>query len=174
MDFLDSAIDREGGVLWLLTMGGEQTAQAQAMLRGVGVRVTPENVLQLRNALDAEVGRLKGLLLRHRRGLAVGKCGQDPLSRPAAEIFNRKIQAHVEATTTYIDELAGARDALHQMALSYGHSEAEISHSFAVFQRDVMPGVYAQVAEDQRVRDCAHGRAGFSAPSAYHLPGGFR
>ena len=154
--------------------GGQTPARAGATLRGLGIQVTPENVLRLRNALHAEVVRFTTLLRRHQRDLHVGECGQDPLSRPAAEVFNRTIAAHVQATTDYIDQLTGARDACHQMATSYGHSEAEISQSFTAFNRDVMPGVYAQVAEDQRLRDLVHAQAGLSAPSAYRPPGAAR
>ena len=166
---------RDGCALWLLAMSGAQTpARAQATLRGMGIQVTPENVLRLRNALDAEVLRLKALVQRHQRDLRVGECGQDPLSRPAAEVFNRTIAAHLRATTDYIEQLSGARDACHQMAISYGRCEAEISQSFAAFNRDVMPGVYAQVAQDQRLREQVHGQAGLSAPSVYRPPGGAR
>jgi hypothetical protein len=137
----------------LSTMNGTQgAAQASATLARMGMRVTPENVLQLRNALAAEVDRLSASLKQREYALRVGECGKDPLSRPVADAFNQKIQSLVTQMQAYIRELAGARDALHQTALTYGHTEAQIGHSFDVFQTNTLPAVYAQVATERQQR----------------------
>ena len=140
------------------------------------MRVTPENVLQLRNAMDAEVVRLTNLLSRHQENLRVGECGTDPLSRPVADVFNRKIQGLVDQTNAYITELSRARDALHQVAVSYGHTESDISASFGAFKASVLPGIYAQVGaqHEQQLPDRLRQlTATPSASPARPLPGMF-
>jgi hypothetical protein len=156
--------------------GNPGVAQASAQLSGMGMRVTPENVLQLRNAMDAEVERLFNLLRRHQVNLRVGECGTDPLSRPVADVFNRKIQSLVDQTNAYITELSGVRDALHQVAVSYGHTEADIGASFRAFKTTVLPGIYAQVGaqHEQQLPDRLRQlTAPLSAPPARPLPGMF-
>ena len=64
------------------------------------------------------------------------------------------------------------RDALHQVAVSYGHTEADIGASFSAFKTTVLPGIYAQVGaqhEQQlpdRLRQLTAAPSAPSAPSA--------
>jgi hypothetical protein len=161
----------------LSTMSGNLgVAQVSAQLAGMGMKVTPENVLQLRNAMDAEVERLFDLLRRHQVNLRVGECGTDPLSRPVADAFNRKIQGLVDQTNAYITELSGVRDALHQVAVSYGHTESDISASFSAFRTNVLPGIYTQVGarHEQQLPDRLRQlTAPPPAPPTRPLPGMF-
>jgi hypothetical protein len=58
--------------------------------------VTPGNVLQIRNALQAESDRLIAKLKLHQPALRVGEAGPDPISEPAAAAFNTKIASLVD------------------------------------------------------------------------------
>ena len=175
-EFLHSASEVSRRALLLSTMNGTRGApQASATLARMGVRVTPENVLQLRNALAAEVDRLSATLQLRERALHVGECGKDPLSRPVADAFNQKIQSLVTQMQAYVRELSGARDALHETALTYGHTEDQVRQSFDAF-RATLPALYAQVAQQRqqqlpdRLRQLT---APPSPPLAGRLPGMF-
>ena len=117
--------------------------------RALGMQVTPENVLRLRNALTAEADRVYHDLRRAEQDLHVGACGTDPLSQPVADIMNAKIQGHMRDAFAYVQTLRDGAEDLHQMARAYGHTEAVIQASFAHYQHYELPGIQARA--DQRV-----------------------
>ena len=107
-------------------------AQALASdLDHLGMQVTPANVLQVRNALRGEAQRLGDLLRAHDYTLTV-RPGTDPVSRPAAELFNEKMALRKQYQE-YVNALQRAGQALEQTARAYGHSEQDIRDSFATY-----------------------------------------
>lgn len=122
-----------------------------AELNRLGTQVRVDNVLQLRNALAAEVVRLQEGFLRTRRDMQVGECGGDPLSQPVADAFNRRIQALTHADDAYLAELNRVREELHRTALAYGHTEDDIARSFIAFQH-TLPALYGQVRQERADR----------------------
>ncbi|HWN34406.1 MAG TPA: hypothetical protein VNP03_16770, partial [Pseudonocardia sp.] len=92
------------------------------------------NVLQVRNALKAESDRLRRLMALHAPMLQVGECGPDPVSAPAAGLFNAKIRAMVAQCNGYVRALGEAADALGQTAQSYGYNEGQIAASFQSYE----------------------------------------
>jgi hypothetical protein len=116
-------------------LGGARSPEAQALAGSLdGLRVNRANVLQVRNALKAESVRLGNLMQMHGRSLHVGECGPDPVSGPAAGLFNAKIQAMVVQCNGYVQALGDAADALDQTAHAYGYNEDQIAASFKSYQ----------------------------------------
>jgi hypothetical protein len=116
-------------------LGGARSPEAQALAGSLdGLRVNRENVLQVRNALKAESVRLDNLLQMHGAMLHVGECGPDPVSAPAAGLFNGKIKAMVAQCNGYVQALGDAADALGQTAQTYGYNETQIAASFKSYQ----------------------------------------
>ena len=94
------------------------------------MQVNPDNVLDVRKALLAEAEDLQRFLYIHQPGMKVGDCGSDPVSHPAADAFNDKIQAHLKEANAYVRSLIDAGSQLAQVARTYGHTEAQIAASF--------------------------------------------
>jgi hypothetical protein len=116
-------------------LAGARSPEAQALAGSLdGLRVSRDNVLQVRNALKAESVRLRRLMTLHAPMLQVGECGPDPVSAPAAELFNGKIKAMVAQCTGYVQALGDAADALGQTAQGYGFNEEQIAASFKSYQ----------------------------------------
>jgi len=99
------------------------------------MQVTPENVLQVHNAIKAEAEYLRGQLLGVGYSLRVGKPGLEQVSDFAAsdQGFNGKIRTLLEQCQTYARILSDAADRLAKTAAGYGHSEQEIVDSFRKF-----------------------------------------
>jgi hypothetical protein len=116
-------------------LAGASSPEARALAGSLdGLQVSRENVLQVRNALKAESVRLGNLLVLHGPMLHVGECGPDPVSAPAASLFNTKIQTMAAQCTRYVQALGDAADALGQTAQSYGYNEEQIAASFKSYQ----------------------------------------
>jgi len=118
-------------------LSGARSAQEQALagsLDALGLQVNRDNVLQVRNALKTESVRLNQLMQLHGRGLEVGECGPDPVSGPAAELFNKKVKALAGQCMGYVQALADAADVLIRSARAYGYNEEQIKASFDAFQ----------------------------------------
>ena len=130
--------------------------------KALGMHVTPENVLRLRNALTAEADRVYHDLKRAEYDLHVGACGTDPLSQPVADIMNAKIQGHMRDAYYYVKTLQGAAEDLDQMARAYGHTEAAIQASFARYQQYELPDIQARA--DERVAQTGDRVAELIAP----------
>jgi uncharacterized protein YukE len=92
--------------------------------------VTPSNVLQVHNALQAESERLSAKLKLHQPALRVGEAGKDPVSGPAAAVFNAKIASLVDGCWAYIHALSEAAENLRATARDYGYTEDQIKTSF--------------------------------------------
>ncbi len=123
-------------------LAGEAWPQATGLaadLDHLGMQVTPANVLQVRNAVLGEARRLNLVLKLHRGSLRVGLCGGDPVSGPAAELFNQKIDALVAQCQGYVDGLRRAGLALEQTARDYGHAEQQITDSFNSYVQARLP-----------------------------------
>jgi hypothetical protein len=118
-------------------LSGARSPQEQALagsLDALGLQVNRDNVLQVRNALKTEFDRLRRLMALHAPMLRVGECGPDPVSGPAALLFNDKVQALTGQCTGYVEALGDAADALEQTARAYGYNEGQIVASFTAFQ----------------------------------------
>lgn len=92
--------------------------------------VTPANVLQIRNALQAESDRLGAKLKLHQPTLRVGEPGTDPVSGPAAAAFNAKIASLVDNCWAYVQALSDAAETLRATARAYGYTDGQITASF--------------------------------------------
>lgn len=104
-----------------------------------GMRVTPQNVLQIRNALLAEAQLMADKIQRARTECAVGEPGLDPVSLEMAPMFNGKIGALLAEWDAYVRSLKDGAGTLGQMARAYGRTEQEVGDSFARYQRDNPP-----------------------------------
>jgi uncharacterized protein YukE len=99
----------------------------------LGMQVTPANVLQVRNALRGEAKRLGDLLRIHDYSLTVRAPAADPVSGPAADLFNQKINTVRQQCEGYVSALQRAGLALEQTARAYGHTEQHIKDSFGTY-----------------------------------------
>ncbi|HTF46914.1 MAG TPA: hypothetical protein VK735_05640 [Pseudonocardia sp.] len=118
-------------------LSGARSAPEQALagsLDALGLQVNRDNVLQVRNALKAEWVRLSDLMVYHGPMLHVGECGPDPVSGPAAELFNDKVKALADQCNGYVQALGASADMLEQTARAYGYAEDQIEASFTAFQ----------------------------------------
>jgi hypothetical protein len=90
--------------------------------------VTPSNVLQVHNALQAESERLSAKLKLHQPALRVDEAGKDPVSGPAAAAaaFNAKIASLVDGCWAYIHALSDAAENLRATARDSGYTEEQI------------------------------------------------
>jgi hypothetical protein len=118
-------------------LSGARSPQEQALagsLDALGLQVNRDNVLQVRNALKTESVRLGNVMAIHGQMLHVGECGPDPVSEPAAELFNDKVRALAHQCNGYAQALGDSANALEQSARAYGYSEEQIKASFSAFQ----------------------------------------
>ncbi|HEY1972117.1 MAG TPA: hypothetical protein VGH89_29470 [Pseudonocardia sp.] len=99
-------------------------------------QVTPDNILHIHHTLAAEATLIRVEVWRAESGATVGIAAKDPVSRPAAEGFNRKIERLLRQCADYGRALQETADQLKQMATNYGHTEAEIERSFSAFNGD--------------------------------------
>lgn len=106
-----------------------------------GMRVTPENVLQIRNALLAESMLMAEKVRVARQESVVGEPGLDPVSIDLAPQFNTKITGLLDQWQAYVKELQTGAKNLERMAKEYGHGEQQIRDSFSRFQIDNPPPV---------------------------------
>jgi hypothetical protein len=120
---------------------------AQADLASLRLQVNPDNVLQIRNSLEAESQYLRTQIGRY-RSARVGEPGNDLVSKPAAEGFNAKIDPYWTEQSAYAALLHSMADEFEQTAKSYGIAEQQIQDSFTTFYADYE--VSAQVAEMPR------------------------
>ena len=90
-----------------------------------GFRVDPEALLKASDILRNESNRLKYRLQSYGNDLVVGICGSDPISQPAADAFNTKIQTIVREATNYVNWLANRADELTRQAHSYGATDEQ-------------------------------------------------
>jgi len=90
--------------------GAEVARSVAAEVRGFAV--TPDNIVQLRNAL-AEATLLSGKLNLYGPQMVVGEPGQDPVSPDAAKSFNAKVQKLSDGCWAYVHALQDAAEALH-------------------------------------------------------------
>ncbi|GAA5172665.1 hypothetical protein GCM10023321_72870 [Pseudonocardia eucalypti] len=99
-------------------------------LEQLALQVTPQTVLQVRNGFLGEAQRLQDALRHHAANIVVGPVGGDPLSQPAANVFNEHIKFTLAKCQAYVNQLRTQGDKLSQTARSYGHTEQEIKQSF--------------------------------------------
>jgi hypothetical protein len=124
-----------GETLGQRVLAATRSPAAQAVAGALdGLRVDRDNVLRVHHALKSEFYRLGDLMRMYGRELQVGRCGSDPVSKPAADLFNAKLRTFAEQCTGYVDALGAAADALAQAAREYGYTEAQIGESFDAFQ----------------------------------------
>lgn len=118
---------------------GTPAAEVRANL--AGLRITPANVMQVRNALLAESQLMRDqvAMMKMNVGMGVGRPGLDRVSERAEPEFNAKIGAMLEQWAAYVDALKAGAEELGQMARRYGHTEDQLAASFRRFQRDNPP-----------------------------------
>jgi hypothetical protein len=121
---------------------------AQADLASLRLQVNPDNVLQIRNSLEAESVYLRKQIAQFSVLGRVGEPGNDLVSKPAAEGFNAKIDPYWTEQSAYAALLHSMADEFEQTAKSYGIAEQQIQDSFTTFYADYE--VSAQVAEMPR------------------------
>lgn len=125
-------------------LAGARSPQARAMaadLDHLGMQVTPENVLQVRNVLKAEAVRLSDVMRVNDYKLRVDLCGGDPVSADASRGFNAKLDNLRAQCSGYVKALRDAVKVLEQTAATYGRSEQEIKDSFDAFRPEPPPRV---------------------------------
>ena len=124
--------------------GGMAAAEVHANVDAM--RVTPDNVLQIRNALLAESLVLREHLDQASQAAVVGKPGADEVSRRAAPAFNATIMALFEECRAYVAALADVAGRLGGMAQGYGYTTQQINDSFEKFQPHYPAPTNAQIA----------------------------
>jgi hypothetical protein len=107
------------------------------------LRVTPENVLLIGNALQAEAILLNGRVRQARADTVVREPGRDPVSVDAVPRFNAKITDLLTECQVYVNALAEAAAQMAQTARRYGHTEQEITDSFTRYQIENTPPTIA-------------------------------
>lgn len=112
-------------------------------------QVTPDNVLGVRRVLLEEVQRLRDVIDANHQpsdydiapgggrgmgqpgvGFTIGRCSDDPISRPAQISFQRKIDAVVAQCRQYVTDLNSAAESLADIARRYDYTEEQIEGSF--------------------------------------------
>ena len=96
------------------------------------LQVDTDNVLAVGHAFQKYADDLRSELVRTRKDAQLGLCGMDPVSLDAVKpsSFGGKIDQLLDVHWKHWEELAAVVDRLRETALSYGHTEAEISHTF--------------------------------------------
>lgn len=135
--------------------------------------VTPSNVLQVHHALQAESDRLSAKLKLHQPALRVGEAGKDPVSGPAAAVFNAKIASLVDGCWAYIHALSEAAENLRATARGYGYTEEQIKTSFDAHQTPQQPDPDRHEAISQ-LPDPIRSTLEPTPPQGPALPGMFR
>ena len=107
------------------------------------LRVTPENVLLIGNALQAEAILLGEKIYRAMGETVVREPGRDPVSVDAVPRFNAKITNLLTECQVYVNALAEAAAQMAQTARRYGHTEQEITDSFTRYQIENPPPTIA-------------------------------
>lgn len=118
---------------------GTPAAEVRANL--AGLRITPANVLQVRNALLAESQLMRDqiAMMRMNIGMGIGRPGLERVSERAETEFNAKIGALLEQWASYVEALKAGAEELGRAARRYGHTEDQVAASFRQFQRDNPP-----------------------------------
>jgi hypothetical protein len=112
---------------------GAHAPAATADLASLRTQVTPENVLLLHNGLQAEAQYLHRQMRACGFPMQIGEPGLDPVSKPAAQAFNNKIQTLNDQLEAYIAQLKTMAEVMAQTAKSYGHTEDQLTASFTNF-----------------------------------------
>jgi hypothetical protein len=119
------------------SLGQNPTAYERRLaadLDHLGMQVTPQNVLQIRNIVLGAAQRLDDALYRLGRNIRVGPPGGDPISQPAADELNRRSQALLAEYRVQINAYHNAGQYLGQIARDYGYTEQSITDSFNKFR----------------------------------------
>lgn len=96
-------------------------------------QVTPDNILHIHHTLAAEATLIRVEVAKAHNGSVVGIAAKDPVSKPAADAFNAKIEHLLDQGAAYGDALDAMAEHLKRIAASYGHTEDEINASFHRF-----------------------------------------
>ncbi|HEY1968759.1 MAG TPA: hypothetical protein VGH89_12490 [Pseudonocardia sp.] len=111
---------------------GESASAAD--LAALRTQVTPENVMLLHHGLLAEAQYMREQIAMHLH--PVGEPGKDLVSPQAAVAFNSKINNLREQLLGYVNALRTMTEEMAATAQRYGHTESEITASFAKFNND--------------------------------------
>lgn len=99
------------------------------------MQVTPENVLNIRNAIVGVAERLGTELETQARAFRVGPPGGDPISQRWAKSTNDKLPPLLDECWARVAFYKRAGDYLEQTAKRYGYTEQAIADSFKKFQQ---------------------------------------
>lgn len=98
--------------------------------------ITPDNVIQIHHALAAEATRVLKEAVLAEHTAVVGVAAKDPVSQPASEQFNAKINPLLQQSMAYGKALQAVADHLQATISSYGHTEDEITSTFGQYNSD--------------------------------------
>lgn len=90
-----------------------------------GFHVDVEALLVASKSLELEAHRLGSQLALRASALQVRECGPDPISKPAADGFNAKIDPTVQELQAYIKSLHDASTQLTTVANHYGATDEQ-------------------------------------------------
>lgn len=99
-------------------------------IEGLVAQVNVDNVLQVGALLRKQADDLKAGLVRAGQDLVVQRCGDDPVSRDAQQLFQAKVEQILAVHWAHWREIMAACDALRSSAHGYGHTEAAVVASF--------------------------------------------
>jgi hypothetical protein len=123
-----------------------------ADLDHLGMQVTKETVLQIRNVLLGASRRMYAALdTQGGRTIRVGPPGGDPISPKAADELNRKADALRDEYRAIADGYRRAGDNLTQIARNYGYTEQAIADSFRKYVTDNRDTWARQLQQNQTV-----------------------
>lgn len=145
-------------------LGSNPTANGRLLaadLDHLGMQVTPETILRIRNLLLGEAQRLQNAFRREVRNIRVGPPGGDPISGKWANVTNNdKIPPLLAEYRSHIDAFDQAGEKLRQAALRYGYTEQTIADSFKKFLKAAQATWGQRLQQDEaeaalppRVRD---------------------
>jgi hypothetical protein len=111
-------------------------AMPNAEVNDLMFQITPDNVIQIHHAVAAEARLVLAEVGLAQRDAVVGVAAKDPVSQPASEQFNAKINPVVQQSRAYGNALQAVADQLQATITSYGHTEDEITSTFGQYSSD--------------------------------------
>lgn len=99
------------------------------------LQVNPDNVMAVYKVFRDHAETLHRQLQELSNDTTIGLCGLDPVSRDAQVAFGAKVSQLLGIHWAHQRELEVAAEHVKQIALGYGHTEAEITAMMAARQR---------------------------------------
>lgn len=101
--------------------------EQQRSIEGLVAQVNVDNVLQVAAVLRRQADDMAAHLTVADQDLTVQRCGEDPVSTDAQQLFQAKIDQILSVHWAHVEEIVAACEALRVTARNYGHLEDVIT-----------------------------------------------